>query len=78
MSNIPEHIHAFPRVNPDVVLPEAVGAWDSDNKILYVGDGKTKGGVPFNSSSDYIKISSCKNSCVSIRKGINELVDKDA
>lgn len=69
MANIPEHIHAFPRVNPDIVLPEAVGAWDSDNKILYIGDGSTKGGVPLSSSPDCIKISSCQNNQIIIPTG---------
>ena len=52
MDNIPEHIHAFPRVNHNVVLPVAVAAWDDENGVLYIGDGETKGGVPFKSSFD--------------------------
>lgn len=52
MNNIPEHIHALPRVNPNVILPDAVPTWDSENKILYIGDGKTEGGIPFKANSD--------------------------
>ena len=52
MSNIPEHIHAFPRINPDVTLPMAVAAWDEKNSVLYIGDGETKGGVPFRTLFD--------------------------
>lgn len=66
MANIPEHIHAFPRVNPNLVLPEAVGAWDSENKILYIGDGKTKGGIPFENGSSCLRISSCYNNIIVI------------
>ena len=66
MANIPEHIHAFPRVNPNLVLPEAVGAWDSENKILYIGDGKTKGGIPFENGSSCLRISSCYNNVIVI------------
>lgn len=66
MANIPEHIHAFPRVNPNVVLPKAVAAWDENSKTLYIGDGITKGGVPFKSSPECLKISSCLNNQISV------------
>ena len=35
MSNIQEHIHAFPRINPDVILPMAVPANPNPIPIPY-------------------------------------------
>lgn len=61
MANIPEHIHAFPRTNPNVVLPKAVAAWDENSKTLYIGDGVTKGGIPYSGAPEYKEITSCSN-----------------
>lgn len=61
MANIPEHIHAFPRTNPNVILPKAVAAWDENSKTLYIGDGITKGGIPYSGSPNNIKITECLN-----------------
>lgn len=61
MANIPEHIHAFPRTNPNVILPKAVAAWDEDSKTLYIGDGVTKGGVPYSGVPEHEEITSCSN-----------------
>ena len=63
MANVPEHIHAFPRLNTEVTLPEAVAAWDENNKILYIGlgDDSNPNGLPFISNclpqeiSEFIK-----------------------
>ena len=52
MAEVPEHIHAFPRVNKDLTLPLAVAAWDDEEKVLYIGDGISKGGIPFRSLFD--------------------------
>lgn len=69
MSKIPEHIHALPRVNKNIVLPEAVAAWDDENKKLYIGDGVTKGGVEFISAPNYIRVESCQNNQITVPTG---------
>lgn len=69
MSTIPEHIHALPRVNKNIVLPEAVAAWDDESKTLYIGDGVTKGGVEFTSVPNYIKVESCQNNQITVPAG---------
>lgn len=66
MSTIPEHIHALPRVNKNIVLPEAVAAWDSENKKLYIGDGVANGGVEFTSVPNCVKIESCEDNKINV------------
>jgi hypothetical protein len=69
MSTIPEHVHALPRVNKNIILPEAVAAWDDESKTLYIGDGVTKGGVEFTSAPNYIKVESCQNNQITVPTG---------
>lgn len=69
MSKIPDHIHALPRVDKNIVLPEAVAAWDDENKKLYIGDGVTKGGVEFITAPNCIRVKYCTGNKINVQNG---------
>lgn len=54
---IPEHIHALPRkTDPTIVYPEGVLVYSPEERTIYVGDGKTVGGLPIPSSDAILKV----------------------
>lgn len=54
---VPEHIHALPRkTDPTIVYPEGVLVFDVAERTIYVGDGKTAGGLPIPSSDAILSV----------------------